>query len=253
MIRRVARSAHGGFTVVEMLIAMAMMTAVMGAILTLLNSAHRTFEAQGEVADMQQRLRASLDMLTRNVRMAGGTGAPVRPYRVGEVRGDDAAGVYYRPDTISIFSTAISATASSALPVDASGSPSTPVVATRTYYLKADPGSDTFDLMQYDGRQTDLPVVDHVASLAFEYFGDARPPQLLAVGTPGDLVTLDPQTMTDGPWWEDASGPLTFDADLLRIRCVGVTIRVRSALGPRLVPDMQIQFRVALRNDLAIP
>jgi type II secretory pathway pseudopilin PulG len=222
VIRRATTPAREAFTVIEMMVAMAMTMAVLGAILTLVNSAQGAFQAQGEVADMQQRLRASIDMLAIDVRSAGAGDAPIRPYRVGDVRDDGEAGVYYRPDTITVFTP-------STLSADSAD-------ASHTYYLKADAVAGAFDLMQYDGRQTDLPVVDHVASLAFEYFGDA--------------VTLDPAILTDGPWRRDASGRRTFDADLLRIRAVGVTLRVRSALGARLVPDMEIRFHVALRNGL---
>jgi type II secretory pathway pseudopilin PulG len=230
VIRRVTTSVHAGFTLIEMIVATAMTMAVMGAILALVTSAQGAFQAQGEAVDMQQRLRASIDMLTMDVRSAGAIDAPVRPFRIGDVRDDGEAGVYYRPDTISVFY----------VPASGSSLP-TPVLATRTYYLKAnpadlaDPSVGAFDLMQYDGRQTDLPVVDHVAGLAFEYFGDAG--------------MIDPATLTDGPWRHDPSGR-TFDADLLRIRDVGVTLRIRSALGARLVPDMEIRFHVAPRNWL---
>jgi hypothetical protein len=116
------------------------------------------------------------------VRSADGIQAPVRPYRVGAVRDDFAAGVYYRADTITVFYVS-----GGALPPDA------PVVSTRTYHLRPDATGDTFDLMQYDGRQTDLPVIDHVASIAFEYFGDPRDPQLEANDDlDGDPITLDP-------------------------------------------------------------
>jgi type II secretory pathway pseudopilin PulG len=64
-------------------------------------------------------------------------------------------------------------------------------VATHTYYLKTDTTTNTFQLRHYDGYQTDLPVVDHVVKLAFEYFGEPQPPQLL----PGKAMT-DPT----GPW-----------------------------------------------------
>jgi hypothetical protein len=64
-------------------------------------------------------------------------------------------------------------------------------VATHTYYLKTDAATNTFQLMHYDGFQTDLPVVDHVVKLAFEYYGELAPPQLL----PGKSMTD-----TTGPW-----------------------------------------------------
>ena len=45
-----------------------------------------------------------------------------------------------------------------------------------TYYLKADAASQTFQLMHADGSASpDVPVVDHVVSLAFQYDGEPRP------------------------------------------------------------------------------
>jgi hypothetical protein len=41
--------------------------------------------------------------------------------------------------------------------------------------------------MHYDGRETDLPVIDNVTTLSFEYFGEPQPPQLIvAVGPDGE-------------------------------------------------------------------
>lgn len=64
-------------------------------------------------------------------------------------------------------------------------------VSTHTYYLKTDVATNTFQLMHYDGYQTELPVVDHVVKLAFEYFGEPAPPQ---------LIPNKPLTDTTGPW-----------------------------------------------------
>jgi Flp pilus assembly pilin Flp len=236
VIDPVRTSDESGFTLIEMTIAMAIAIAVMGAIFTLVNSAQAAFQAQGDVPDLQQRLRASIDVLSTDVRSAGGIDAPVRPYRVGVIRDDFAAGVYYRADTITVFHVS-----ASALPADAA------VIATHTYYLRPDADSDTFDLMQYDGRETDLPVIDHVTGLAFEYFGDPRAPERVAdKELDSDPIMLDPSIFADGPWWEDPSG--RFDADLVRVRSIRVRLRVRSVFGARLVPDLEIEFRVALRN-----
>lgn len=64
-------------------------------------------------------------------------------------------------------------------------------VATHTYYLKTDVTNKTYQLMHYDGYQTDLPVVDNVVDLAFEYYGDPQPPALI----PNKSLTD-----TKGPW-----------------------------------------------------
>jgi hypothetical protein len=51
-------------------------------------------------------------------------------------------------------------------------------ITSHTYYLKSDIASATYQLMHYDGYQTDLPVVDHVVKLEFSYFGEPQPPTL---------------------------------------------------------------------------
>ena len=52
-----------------------------------------------------------------------------------------------------------------------------------TYFLKLDSSSHTWRLMHSDGTGgSDVPVVDHVVSLGFEYEGEPRPPSLMANG-----------------------------------------------------------------------
>ena len=199
-----------GFTLVELMVAALLAALVMGASLSLVDSAQRAFQSQTDVPDVQQRLRASVDAIASDVRTAGGIEAPIRPYRVGAIRDDAVTGVFFRPDAISLLSAAEST----------------------TYWMRAD-SSGTFDLMQYDGRASDLPLIDRVVNLSFDYFGD-------------DGSRIEPASLQDGPWPRDASGR-PFDADLLRIRSVGVRVALRSVLGARLVPDMEIRFRAALR------
>jgi hypothetical protein len=64
-------------------------------------------------------------------------------------------------------------------------------VGTHTYYLKTDIPTNTFQLMHYDGYETDVPVVDNVVKLEFEYYGEPAPPQLLP-----NKPLSDPK----GPW-----------------------------------------------------
>jgi hypothetical protein len=175
-----------------------------------------------------------------------------------------------------------------------------------TYYLKTDNVNTVYQLMRYDGaNNNDVPVVDNVVGLTFEYFGEPQPPivknpndaalnwkttygpkpagglancifdsavppvPLLAVlgsGNPG-LVPLTAAMLTDGPWCPNAANAHRWDADLLRIRNVGVTLRVQSANaslrgpasalfthggtsvgGTKWVPDEEIRFSVSPRN-----
>jgi prepilin-type N-terminal cleavage/methylation domain-containing protein len=185
-----------------------------------------------------------------------------------------------------------------------------------TYYLKTDVPNDRFELMHYDGDQTDLPVVDHVVKLEFRYWGAPRPPQLIAgraLSDPGPWTTYGPPPpdigtlsgtawpegencvftvvagahvprlaglvpnasgfvelnaplLNDGPWCPDAASAFRYDADLLRLRRIDVTLRVEAGpawlRGPasrffmragtaetrRYVPDQEVTFTVAPRN-----
>ena len=189
-------------------------------------------------------------------------------------------------------------------------------IVTHTFFLKSDNGTRTYQLMEYDGAGgNDVPVVEHVVGLQFEYYGDPQPPRMTKPlsasrgpwttygpkppppqtqdsgyppgencifandGTPapasrlspiGDgttLVKLTAAQLTDGPWCPDEGSPNRYDADLLRIRRIGVTLRVQSAVdalrgpagllfahsgtsrsGNRFLPDREVRFQVAPRN-----
>jgi hypothetical protein len=181
------------------------------------------------------------------------------------------------------------------------------------YYLN----TATDQLMFYSGgTAADVPVVDNVVGLTFDYFGDPQPPawrpgkavsdatgpwtsygpkpSALAVapyaagancvfnndGSPvpasaldvlgaagTGLVKLTAAQLIDGPWCPNATSLNRWDADLLRVRKVGVTVRVQAATaalrgpasalftkggtsrsGDRWVPDQEIRFQVSPRN-----
>lgn len=173
----------------------------------------------------------------------------------------------------------------------------------RSYFLRVDLVSGAYQLMRDDGDgHPAAPVLDHVVQIAFEYFGDPQPPLRPAPPEPdqqptayprgencvvwrdelsnamprlaalepteaGGLVQLTAAHLTDGPWCPDAGAPNRFDADLLRIRKIAVTVRVESAIsalrgpasilflrpgfstsGLHFLPDQTIRFQVAPRN-----
>jgi len=91
--------------------------------------------------------------------------------------------------------------------------------------------------MRYDGRQSDLPIVDHVSSVRFDYFG--------AGGEP-----IDWRRFADGPWVPDAVSADRFDADLLAVRKVRVTLRIGSARMMLRAPltDQEFAMDVSPRN-----
>jgi type II secretory pathway pseudopilin PulG len=327
-----------GFTIVELLIATAIMMAVIASTFALLNPAQGMFAAQPEAMEMQQRLRVGLDALTRDLMMAGaGTYsgpiagslglyfAPVLPYRIGAV-GADSAGQYFTDRITVVYVPPTSAqtriadpigSASSFSDVNVTSEPGCPAsdpscgfeigmdavvmdakgawdtftvcdvrgatlqlehrgaelsktyeagafisqVATYTYWLKTDVATDSYQLMRYDGNHSDVPIADNIVGLAFEYLGEPAPG-----AADSNPVRLSQAELTDGPWYPDASSPGRYDADLLRVRTIHVTLRVQAAgafrgpAGPlffrggtstgseRYLPDHEITFDVSPRN-----
>jgi hypothetical protein len=121
-----------------------------------------------------------------------------------------------------------------------------------TFYFDA----PNLQLRQSDGAHSDVPLVDNVVAVAFEYFGSAP-------GGGGALVDLPLSNFTDGPW--RGVGSNRYDADLLRIRLVRVVIRVQAsnpmlrgtsgsfavpgqARGARTISDYTVRLDVSPRN-----
>ena len=93
-------------------------------------------------------------------------------------------------------------------------------------------------------------------------------PLLPSFGTPDSaLIPLTAAQLTDGPWCPDATAPNRYDADLLRIRSITVTLRIESALdalrgpagllftrggtartGDRYAPDLEVRTRITPAN-----
>ncbi len=65
------RTNNNGFTLIELLISLAVFTVVMGAAYSLLTSQQRTYISQMEVVDTQQDLRAGMELMVRDFRLAG--------------------------------------------------------------------------------------------------------------------------------------------------------------------------------------
>jgi type II secretory pathway pseudopilin PulG len=303
------RRSHG-FSLVEALVAMTISLAVMGSAFRLMLPTQNLAASRSETADMQQRLRVAADTLYQRIAAAGAGSyvgvdpgpltdsvASILPYRSGTAPTDPPGS--FRSDAITV------------LTVPRSGAPPSGT----TYWLKADAASASYQLMAVESSNgVDVPVVDNVVALAFEYFGDPQPPAmrkplsdpigpwttygpkpsaaaaaLFAAGencvfvsdvssppqprlaildaSGGPLAALTPSQLTDGPWCPDEGAPDRWDADLLRVRSIGIRIRVQAAMpelrgpagpwfvhggtsrgGHQWVPDMEIRLRVSPRN-----
>ena len=94
-----------GFSLVEMVCAMAITVSVVAATFALMDPSHGIFAAVPEAIDVQQRLRVSSDAITRDLIMAGaGQGkyfASILPWRRGSLR-PDPAGAFFN-DRISVL------------------------------------------------------------------------------------------------------------------------------------------------------
>jgi type IV pilus assembly protein PilW len=62
---------ENGFTLIELLIAMTVGLIVMGAVVSTFVIQRRTLDTQEQISEMTQNARASMDLMTREIRMAG--------------------------------------------------------------------------------------------------------------------------------------------------------------------------------------
>ena len=76
-------------------------------------------------------------------------------------------------------------------------------VETDAYYWRQDPATNTFQLMHYDLFANDMPLIDDVVGLRFEYIGDATPP-----------VVRAPVTDPIGPWTSYGPKPPALGVDV---------------------------------------
>jgi hypothetical protein len=362
MTARQRLSSEAGYSLVEMLVASAIMLAVTGAIFGLVNPSQGTADTQPEQSDLQQRMRIGNDILFKELMMTGAGPyfgsrrgsllnffAPVLPRRTGllnadepHVVKDDVVTLAYVPNTFSQTSIAQAMPPNSpemkvTTPPNCPGYPvkkdlcgfeigdtviifdssgiwetftltqvqsdaahlqhrgqqldyefpagsTVTQIVNDTYYLDR----NTNQLLRYDGGNSpDVPLVDNVVDLRFEYFGDVNPPLAPKppVGTAnclydaagnytaampvlaadeGSLAILTPAMLSNGPWCGSVSNE--FDADLLRVRKLRVTLRMQAASrslrgsgplffypgtsqgGNRMVPDYIVRFDVTPRN-----
>ena len=146
----------------------------------------------------------------------------------------------------------------------------------------------TFILHRYDGDASDVPAIDDVVAMDVRYYGATQPPGwprppageanclydaggayqsalMPALAGVGGLVELTDAMLSDGPWC--GSGGTRFDADLLRVRRIRITVRLQASdpavrgsdrqrfanPGPAtqetsLVPDVTVSIDVTPRN-----
>src|SRR4051812_48058932 len=103
-------------SMLEWLVSVAITIAVSGGVFAVVTPAQATFRAQGEIVDMQQRLRVGVATLSSALSTAGAGAAagsnkgalihsfaPVLPYRQGGNPAMDDGAVRFRPDAITVM------------------------------------------------------------------------------------------------------------------------------------------------------
>jgi len=139
-------SGTGGFTVTELVLALAIMMMVMAAMVSLLISLNRAYTAQNVIAGVQQVTRAGINIVTRNIRMAGLN--PLKINRIGLLEAS-VNKIRFQHDT------------------NGSGTIETDQNEDIAYLLNANHQL----IRQNDGNsRSNKSLIDHVTDLTFKYF-----------------------------------------------------------------------------------
>jgi type II secretory pathway pseudopilin PulG len=196
-----------GFSLIEMVVAMALMMAAVGSVFSLLHPAQGAFSTEPEVADLQQRLRVAQNALFTDLVMAGAgaylggeTGSliyflpPVRPLRQGAIT------VIYVPTTTAQTTLAQDVVGAGVMRVNAeSGCPRNPNGTPQN--LCGFRPSMTVLIFDHAGNYdtfTVSSVNDATASITVNKPGDAVPTTYRGgpSGTPGIATVTEAVTRT---------------------------------------------------------
>jgi type IV pilus assembly protein PilW len=163
-------SGNQGFTLAELMLAMGIMMIVLTAIISLFTSLNRMYTTQGVAAGVQQVTRAGIDIMTRNIRMAGF-----------DPLGTKTAGIFQATANSIRFK----------YDPNGAGTSATDGDEDIAYSLDA----DKKPLVQKkNGSGTPYPMIDHVDGLTFSYLdadGDTVTTDLNAIRTVVVSLTVD--------------------------------------------------------------
>ena len=283
-------------TLPELLVAASITILVAGAALAAVAPLQRSFAAQPEVASLSQRTRVVADLLSGDLRRA----SLVLPLRIGDVDSDIDRGILFRGDVVTALTEPMEALASGLmtpaemhtyhLKQDAEG-----IWQLMQYdgHASDQPAVEDVVALQFEyfgDGQPPAATVDERGIVRVTY---GPPPPQLTVDNPNDswgagenctiantggqyaarlpdigagVVPLGQALLVDGPWCPDAAHGFRFDADLLRLRRVRMTVRLQAARpfrglsgawfvnrggagDPwRYVPDVMVTLEIVPRN-----
>ena len=184
-----------GFTLVELMIAMAVGLVLLGAMYGVFTMHNKIFGTQEQIAEMQQTARTAMDMMTREIRMAG--------Y---DPLGSAGAGVVSAASNAINFTLDITDNAGTGSSDGDTGDSNENI----TYSLYT-----PVDGIQKLGRKstasaTNEPVAEHVQSLAFQYRDASGTITTVAANVRRIQVALTVRTARPDPDYAPNSGYRTY-------------------------------------------
>lgn len=154
---------NSGFTLIELMIALAISGIVMGGVLFTYTSQQKTYLAQDQIVDMQQNIRAVMYIMTKELRMAGYD--PHVTYNPGIVAAGD--GSNGNPLTFTLVADEDGIDNDSDLATDEEGE-----FMTISYQLIDANGNGNVDLGRDDGISGLIPIAENISSLVFTYLDE---------------------------------------------------------------------------------
>jgi len=145
-----------GFTIIEILIALALGLIVFASLFMVFNAENRSYALQADIAEMQQNARAALEIMSREIRMAG--------Y---DPTGTALAGIVEAEKDRIHFTLDITSTYGPDEPDGDTQDPNEDVV----YSLYTSSGIQK--LGRRTGNGVNQPVAEHIDDLTFEYLTDS--------------------------------------------------------------------------------
>ena len=184
---------YGGFSLIELLIAMAVGLIALGAMYGVFNMHRKALDIQEQIAEMQQSARAAMEFMSREIRMAG-----YDPKGAG-------AGIVSATSSSLTFTLDITSTSGPDAPDGDTDDPNENI----TYSLY------TADGIQKLGRKStatavNQPVAEHIQSLTFQYWDANGNTTATAADIRRIQVTIVARTAKPDPGYTPNSGYRTY-------------------------------------------
>jgi|AP12_2_1047962.scaffolds.fasta_scaffold01878_4 type IV pilus assembly protein PilW len=163
-----------GFTLAELVMAMGIMVIVVAAIISVFTSLNRMYTAQGVAAGVQQVARTGIDIMTRNIRMAGFN--PLNISGIG-IREATSNSIRFESDT------------------DEDGTIATNGDEDIAYRL-----TNSQLVQQKNGNGNRYPLIDNVSALTFNYFDEDGE---TVIGDPAAIRSVEVSLTVEEPAGRD--------------------------------------------------